>query len=135
MNESDLVRILQGTADFAGVGAGALTGLIGAGSVVEPAVGSDIIRQGEPGRHVWILIEGELDILVHGAPVNHLSRPGEVVGQISAVSFIPATATVRIAAPSKCLSIPQPSLHGLFAAHPDLAEALLRSMTKYLGAP
>jgi len=133
MNETDLIRVLKDSSDFARVSEGSLKGLVGIGVVVEPAEGSDIIRQGEPGRQIWILIEGELEILIDGESVNLVSLPGEVVGQISAVSLIPATATVRVAAPSKCLSIPHQSLHQLFGTYPDLAEALLRSMAKYLG--
>lgn len=133
MNEAELIQILQRSEDFARVASGSLLGLVGAGVPVEPAVGSDIVRQGEPSRQIWILIEGELEILVDGTPVNRVTRPGEVVGQISAVSLIPATATVRIARTTRCLSVPHQTLHGLFGTYPDLAEALLRSMAKYLG--
>ncbi len=133
MDASDLIQILKGTADFAQVDEGSLGELVGAGSVVEPAVGEDIVRQGEVGQRLWILIEGDLEVLVDGEPVNRVSRPGELVGQISAVSVVPATATVRVAGPTRCLAVPSPSLHRLFGLCPGLAEALLRSMAKYLG--
>ena len=107
--------------------------LAGSGILSEPAVGTEIVRQGEASRQIWILLAGELEILVDGAEVNRVSRPGEVVGQISAVSMIPATATVRVAKPTSCLAVPHQSLHRLFGTYPDLATALLRSMAKYLG--
>ncbi len=134
MDASDLIRVLKGSADFAQVEERSLGELVGAGTMVEPAVGSDIVRQGEVGQRLWILIEGDLEILVDGEPVNRVLRPGEPLGQISAVSVVPATATVRVAVPSRCLAIPAPSLHRLFGLCPDLAEALLRSMAKYLGS-
>lgn len=134
MNESDLISLLKASEDFARVGERPLGELVRSGVVREPAVGSDIIRQGEASPQIWVLLAGELEVFIDGAPANRVSRPGEVVGQISAVSLIPATATVRVATPSTCLSVSHQSLHRLFGAYPDLAEALLRSMAKYLGA-
>lgn len=133
MNETDLISLLQASADFARVGERSLGELVRAGVLQEPALGSDIIRQGEASPHIWILLDGEFEVIIDGSAVNRISRPGELVGQISAVSLIPATATVRVAAPSTCLSVSHRSLHQLFGAYPDLAEALLRSMAKYLG--
>jgi CRP-like cAMP-binding protein len=134
MNEADLISLLKAGADFARVGERSLGELVRAGVVREPAPGSEIIRQGEASPQIWILLDGELEVIIDGSAVNRISRPGELVGQISAVSLIPATATVRVAAPSTCLSVSHQSLHQLFGAYPDLAEALLRSMAKYLGA-
>ena len=134
MNPSELIDVLQGSTDFARVGEQALSELVRTGVLSEPEVGTEIVRQGEASQQLWILIEGAFEILIDGEIVNRVSRPGEVVGQISAVSLVPATATVRVSAPSKCLAVPHGTLHGFFGAHPDLAEALLRSMAKYLGS-
>lgn len=133
MDEAELVGILKGSKDFAEVGEGSLREFVRSGVVREPAEGSEIIRQGEASPQIWVLLEGELEVIADGATLNRIESPGEVVGQISAVSFVPATATVRVAGPSRCLSISQQSLHRLLAGHPDLAAALLRSMAKYLG--
>ena len=134
MNETDLIQVLKGSSDLARVSDHSLGELVRIGVVREPSMGTEIIRQGEASQQIWILLEGELEILIDGVSENRVSRPGDVVGQISAVSLIPATATVRVAAPSKCLSVSHQSLHELFGANPDLAEALLRSMAKYLGS-
>jgi PPM family protein phosphatase len=133
MNEAALIEVLRGSADFSSVSERSLGELARSGTVREPVVGTEIVTQGEPGQQLWILLTGGLEILIDGEPVNRISRPGDVVGQISAVSMTPATATVRVAEPSTCLCIPHRALHQLFGAYPDLAEALLRSMAKYLG--
>lgn len=134
MNETALIEILRGSADFSSVSERSLGELARTGTVREPVVGSEIVKQGEPSQQLWILLTGELEILIDGDSINRINRPGDVVGQISAVSMIPATATVRVATPSTCLCVPHRALHQLFGAYPDLAEALLRSMAKYLGA-
>ncbi len=134
MNETALIEVLRSGTDLSRVSDSSLAGLARGGTVREPVVGSEIVRQGETSQQIWILLTGELEILIDGEVVNRITSPGEVVGQISAVSMIPATATVRVATPSTCLCVPHRALHLLFGAHPDLAEALLRSMAKYLGS-
>lgn len=134
MQASELIPILKRSTVFATVSEESLARLVEAGAVSSPETGTEIIRQGELSQRVWILLEGDLEILVDGESVNHVTSPGEPVGQISAVSVIPATATVRVAAPSRCLAVAATDLHPLFSVCPDLAEALLRSMVKYLGA-
>ena len=133
MNEVDLISLLKSNPDFALVSENSLGELIRIGEIQAFASGSILIREREAGQPVWMLIEGTLDALIEGEMVNHLSTPGEVFGQISAVSFTPATATVRMASDGRCLSVSHQSLHGVMEKHPDLAEALLRSMAKYLG--
>jgi len=133
MNEAALIEVLRASSDFSSVSEHSLGELVRSGTVREPVVGTEIVSQGEPSQQLWVLLSGGLEILIGGEPVNQVSRPGEAVGQISAVSMTPATATVRIASPSTCLCIPHRALHQLFGAYPDLAEALLRSMAKYLG--
>ncbi|MCB1203974.1 MAG: cyclic nucleotide-binding domain-containing protein [Verrucomicrobiae bacterium] len=132
MNETELTTVLRESPDFARVGDEALAELVRSGVVRETAVGTEIIRQGETSPQIWILVDGEFEILIDAELANRVSRPGEVVGQISAVSLVPATATVKTAAPSRCLSVSHQSLHQLFGRYPDLAEAMLRSMAKYL---
>ncbi|MDH4410300.1 MAG: cyclic nucleotide-binding domain-containing protein [Verrucomicrobiales bacterium] len=134
MNETALIEVLRSSADFSSVSERSLGELARSGTVREPVVGSEIVKQGEPSQQLWILLTGELEILIDGDSINRIDRPGDVVGQISAVSMIPATATVRVASPSTCLCVPHRTLHQLFGGYPDLAEALLRSMAKYLGA-
>lgn len=133
MNEVDLISLLKNNPDFALVSENSLRELILTGEIQALASGCIIIQERESGQPIWMLIEGTLDALIDGELVNHLITPGEVVGQISAVSFTPATATVRMASDGRCLSVSHQSLHGVMEKHPDLAEALLRSMAKYLG--
>jgi len=133
MNETELITLLRENADFSRVTDPALATLIQAGEMHALEAGEELIRQGESGQRIWILIEGELEALVDGEIVNRVTSAGEVVGQISAVSFTPATATVRMAGPGKALSVSHGDLHEAMEQNPDLAEAFLRSMAKYLG--
>lgn len=130
---TEILLTLTTNPDFVGVSESALLALIAAGAISEMASASVLIRQGDPGRGIWILIDGTLEILVDGDLVNQIDRAGEVIGQISAVSLLHATATVRAAEPTRCLYVPHEALHRLLARHSELAQAILRSMVKYHG--
>lgn len=133
MTETELTTLLRENADFSRVSDVALAALIQSGERYATAAGEELIRQGESGQRIWVIIAGELEALVDGEIVNRLTTPGEIVGQISAVSFTTATATVRMASPGECLAVSHGDLHAVMERYPDLAEAFLRSMAKYLG--
>ena len=67
-----------------------LTGLLD--EVVRPA-GTVLTRQGTVGRESFILVSGEVTVLVHGAPVTRLG-PGELIGEMALLNAQPRTATV-----------------------------------------
>ena len=121
MNESDLIPLLKASTDFARVSERSLGELVRAGTMVIPEDGSDIIRQGEASPQIWVLLEGELEVIIDGAPANRISRPGEVVGQISAVSLIPGSPTAEARITEK-----GSSLFGVYGITSALGGSILR---------
>ncbi len=49
--------------------------------VTRPA-GTELARQGEPGREAFVIVEGEIEIRRDGEPIAMLG-PGEVVGELA----------------------------------------------------
>ncbi|HVU73254.1 MAG TPA: cyclic nucleotide-binding domain-containing protein [Mycobacteriales bacterium] len=60
---------------------------------VERPAGTVLTRQGSVGRESFILVRGEVTVLVHGAPVTRLG-PGELIGEMALLNAQPRTATV-----------------------------------------
>jgi len=132
MDREELIALLGRNEAFASAPGSTLAGLVDAGEIRSVDAGTELTRQGEAGESLWMLLEGEMEILVDGACVNRLSSPGEVLGEISAVSLTPATATVRSVGTASVLRIPHGPLHRVVESSPELAASVLRSMTKYL---
>jgi CRP/FNR family cyclic AMP-dependent transcriptional regulator len=61
------------------------------------AAGDVIIREGQTSGHLFVLIEGQLDVVKGDTVVASLTGPGAVVGEMSALLEQPHTATVRAA--------------------------------------
>jgi CRP-like cAMP-binding protein len=66
---------------------------------VVPAGGS-IVREGGESGHLFVLIEGRLEVLRGDAIVAVLAEPGAVIGEMSVLLEQPHTATVRAATDS-----------------------------------
>lgn len=133
MNRDTLLELFAQNESFSSLDTEQLGALIDAGEIKELAAETDLIVQNEASSSIWGLIEGAWDVFVDGDPVNHISEIGQVVGEISAVSMTPATATVRTKAQSTALCISHQALHTAMRENPKLGEAMVRSMTKYLG--
>lgn len=134
-DRSTLLSLLTSNPDFTAIRESTLLDLLQAGTVRDIADEEIIVHQGKQGQGIWILIEGDFEVTVNGTVVNHIHIPGEVIGQISAISQSQASATVYATKASRCLFIPHQNLHALLHRHPGLAAAFLRSMVKYLGKP
>ncbi|MEM6280417.1 MAG: cyclic nucleotide-binding domain-containing protein [Verrucomicrobiota bacterium] len=133
MERAELVSLLAQQEAFDLAPPEALESLVEAADVETLPDSSPMIQQGLTGESIWMLLEGELDILVDGDKVNHIAKKGEVVGEISAVSQTAATATVQSKGEVTALRIPQEALHEVMSTSPQLAASMLRSMAKYLG--
>lgn len=101
------------------------------------AAGDVVVREGgEPGG-IWVLVSGTLAISKAGVPINVLSRPGTLIGEVSALLGANYTATVtaqercvmRHAADGPALLARDPAITRLVAI--GLAERL-NFVTTYL---
>jgi len=66
----------------------------------EVPAGTIVISEGSKTGHLFVLVEGQLEILRGDAVVAVLSEPGALTGEMSLLLDRPHTATVRTASPS-----------------------------------
>jgi CRP-like cAMP-binding protein len=64
------------------------------------AAGETLVREGEPGGSIWVLVSGTLRVTKGGVDVNRVAQPGALVGEISALLGGAYGATVSAAEPS-----------------------------------
>ena len=104
----------------------------------EIAPATDVIREGEMGRGLFVVLAGELEVITgEGIRQNSIAilRSGEVFGEISLLRGTTATATVRASTPSAVLFLSREYFERLVGALPEirvffeaLSEERLRSM-------
>jgi CRP-like cAMP-binding protein len=101
------------------------------------APGDILVREGETGDGLWILISGTLQVSKAGTTISSVSRPGAAIGEISLLLNSPFSATVvatepsvlRYAADGRALLSSNPAITQLIAV--GLAERLA-FVTTYL---
>ena len=64
------------------------------------AAGTEVLHEGGRTGHLYVLIEGRLDVIRGDTVVASLTEPGAVLGEMSVLLDAPHTATVRAAADS-----------------------------------
>jgi len=62
--------------------------------------GEPVVREGESGAGLWILVSGSLKVEKSGVEINTISRPGAAIGEISLLLDAPYSATVVAGEPS-----------------------------------
>lgn len=133
MDREELISLLGASEAFSSASRQALESLVDSGEVRTIEPGNELIRQGATGESIWLLLEGDLEVLVGAETANRIQGRGEVLGEISAVSHSAATATVVARTEGSALCIPHQALNKAMENDPDLAASMLRSMAKYLG--
>jgi CRP/FNR family transcriptional regulator, cyclic AMP receptor protein len=69
------------------------------------AAGAEVLHEGGRTGHLYVLIEGRLEVVKADAVVAILTEPGAVLGEMSVLLDTPHTATVRAAADSTIYEI------------------------------
>jgi len=91
----------------------------------ELAAGTEVIRENEAGRGLFVVLTGELEVVKGDEPFQTsvaVLRPGDLFGEISLVRQTPATATVRAVTPSAVLFLSREYFEKLVSALPALRE-------------
>jgi CRP-like cAMP-binding protein len=91
--------------------------------------GSVIIRQGEPGEGLYLVLSGEVQVSHASGEETHVVarlRDGDFFGTVSSATNSPAAATVAASLPTTLLFLPRQKLQALVATHPAVEQALQR---------
>jgi CRP/FNR family transcriptional regulator, cyclic AMP receptor protein len=103
---------------FGGLEDSVLEQLCSALSVIELNSGATVFQEGDSGREMFVLLDGEMEVhkrskRSHEARVALLG-PGDWFGEMSILDIMPRSATVRVIAPSRLLRITAHDLDALY---------------------
>ncbi|NCY02722.1 MAG: hypothetical protein EBX36_07360 [Planctomycetia bacterium] len=96
------------------------------------AAGEPVIRQGDPGASLFVIMSGAVEVTVRqgDTPTVRLAtlEPGDYFGEMSLMTGTPRSATVTALVESRLLEVGKESFRRLIADMPDLVEGLGRAL-------
>jgi predicted MFS family arabinose efflux permease len=119
---AERAALLRGHAIFRPLGEAAVEQLAGTLTPVATAAGEAVIRQGEHGDRVYLVVSGELAVDIDGRPAERL-RSGDIFGEIALLRDVPRTATVRAVTAGEVLALGRDEFLSAVTGHPTSAEA------------
>jgi polyferredoxin len=103
---------------------------------VELEAGETIIHKGDPGRAVYFILAGEVEVRLQAADGRHLALcqlgPGEYFGELSVLRHEPVSADVASITPVRLLSYPAESFPTALTECAPLRERLLGRLAQDL---
>src|ERR1700760_4710980 len=100
--------------------------LSGLATPLDVKAGHTLMRQGEPGRELVVIIDGKADIQRDGKTVSSLG-PGDFVGEIALLLARPRGASVATATDMSIEVIEQHAFRNFLSDNGDLYEPMLKA--------
>lgn len=90
-----------------------------------------VLRRGSPGVGLFIIVEGEVGVVVNDDEVATLAT-GSFFGEVSVLLDEPATADIVVRRPLSCLVIPPERAEAFLLAHPMVMFRMLQAEARRL---
>ncbi len=119
---------------FAGLDDSALELLLGrARRTVVPA-GGVIVREGEPGNHLYLIVSGSVRICKRFDQPDQVElarlNPGDFFGEMCILETLPRAATAQAASDSTLYALPSLAFYDLFRAKPEQYSILILNIAR-----
>lgn len=93
--------------------------------------GEWIIREGDPRSGLYMIVDGEVTTVIDGEDRRVLSK-GSFFGEISVLLDEPASASIVVRRPVRCLTVPSEGVEAFLVAHPLVMYRMLRAEARRL---
>jgi CRP/FNR family transcriptional regulator, cyclic AMP receptor protein len=94
---------------------------------VDVPAGKVLMRQGETGSDMMVIVDGSVSVERDGNRLNTLG-PGDFFGEIALVDGGPRTATVTAEAPTRLLVITHRDFHSMMDEFPEIADQVMNAL-------
>lgn len=127
MSNDPKVDLIASVPLFAGCGRAELEKIAQLVDEVDVPAGQVLMRQGDPGREMFVIVSGKVAIERDGRVIDERG-PGAAIGEMSLLSEGSRTATVRVLEPSRVLVAAHREFHALMDDHPTIRLRVLEGL-------
>lgn len=105
--------------------------IAGAGREVTFEKGKTILREGEPGLALLLILEGKVEVRKRGKLLSTLGNGG-FFGEMTVIDDKPRSADVVAVAPTTCFGLTSWAFAGLVRTYPEIALAVMKELVRRL---
>lgn len=99
--------------------------------LVEFPAGTVLFMEGGTGRHMYVVVEGEVEITLHDRLLS-TAGPGDMVGEMALINSSIRSATATTKTDCVLASIDQASFESMLRHVPDFSMHVMNSLTERL---
>jgi CRP-like cAMP-binding protein len=125
------VKIISRVPLFGGLSKKELTQVASIADEIDFRAGKTLIREGEPGREFFILLEGGAEVTRKGKRLA-TRKGGDFFGEVALMCDVPRVATVVTTAPTRALVITDRDFRALVKRTPEIALKVLAAVGERL---
>ena len=93
--------------------------------------GTELTKEGKPGREFFAMVEGTADVLMGGKWINSVHQ-GDFLGEIALITGRPRSATVTATSPVRVLVITARDFRRLLEHSPEIQRKVLLALAERL---
>ena len=127
------IDLLRSIPIFAGLGGHALERIAKLVDEVDIPAGKVLMRQGEPGNEMFIVVSGSFTIDRDGIAIRECGA-GVSLGELALLTEGPRSATVTANEPGRVLAVGHREFHALLDVAPEISRHILGTLARHLRA-
>jgi len=116
---------------FSGVSKKGLRMIVASADEITVRKEKDLVREGEHGRHLYVMVDGRARVVRGGHPVATLG-PGDFFGELALISGAPRTATVTTETETTVMVLDPRRFDVVMEEEPRVAKAVMATMADRL---
>lgn len=131
----DAIGLLRQTTLFAELPEVALKQLAAGASLRRLRAGEWLVRQGEPGDSIFVVVSGRLEAIIESDSEERMIRVlrrADVIGEVAFITGSTRSASVRARRDADLLEIPSSGFRDLMQRHTDVGVQLMRLVARRL---
>lgn len=98
---------------------------------VQVRAGNELMREGELGDSLYMVLSGEVEVRRGDRPVTRLGPP-ECVGELALLDSEPRSATVRALESTRVLKLEREAFYELMNDHVEITQGVIKVLTQRL---
>ncbi|NIM70528.1 MAG: cyclic nucleotide-binding domain-containing protein [Xanthomonadales bacterium] len=103
----------------------------GSPEVMEISAGGKVFEEGEPAEKMYVILEGEVRLTLHGQPLA-MEVGGGIIGEMALIESEPRSASARALTDCRLVAIDKADFLDMIRESPEFAIHIMQVLTRRL---